>query len=343
VLGLDDLSVSESDLLKAIVRWGIAKFPKKEGEHVCTGSELREVIDPFIKLIRFMSMECKEFAELCISPNLLNVLSADEQRLIFLSLVLKNHKYMPVNFNCSNVTRTMSQSAIICSVRYLYQNNLLTGEILQFSANQSVNLLGIAIDLNFESNVMSEQHVGFGGFGAVARKSPPGIENYLTDMKFTVLDALGSIISEGNTSNVRNVNGNDIIVLSPTKTLQIGHGYTIKCTSSTSPNNVMFQIENLNHTELLHDQARTGAKISTGLIQRGAQARGSASSRELNKAPTFFFSVQEFAQPRQSGPIYDSGSKSQQAPTNQRNVLQINLNYSRAPITGFIFDPLVDS
>jgi hypothetical protein len=279
VLRLDDLGVSETDLLKAILRWGIAKFPKK-GRHVCTGSEIREVIDPFLKLIRFMSMECTEFAELCIAPNSLNVLSADEQRLILLSLVLKNHKYMPVNFNCSNVTRLMAQSAIICSISCnydSYQQNVSPGrENLKFSANQSVNLLGIAIDLN----VMSQQHVGYN------HTLPPNLKSSLTCMKFTVLDAHGTIISEGNTSNIRNVNTKDIIVLSPPKTLRIGQQYTLECTS-TIPNNSFFRIQNLNHAVLLHDSA----------------------------------------------------SKSQQALTNQRNMLQIQGYYFRAPITGLIVDP----
>ena len=283
VLRLDDLGVSETDLLKAIFRWGIAKFPKR-GKNVCIGSEIREVIDPFLKLIRFMSMECTEFAELCIAPNSLKVLSADEQRLILLSLVLKNHKYMPVNFNCSNVTRLMAQSAIICSIRCeyeSYQQNVSTGhEKLIFSANQSVKLLGIAIDLNFESNVMSQQHVGFG------RTMPPYLKSSLTGMKFTVLDAHGTIISEGNTSNIRNVNTKDIIVLSPPKTLQIGQQYTLESTS-TIPNNSLFRITNHNHAVLLHDSA----------------------------------------------------SKSQQALTNQRNMLQFQGYYFNAPITGLIVDP----
>jgi hypothetical protein len=265
VLRLDDLDVSETDLLKAILRWGIAKFPKK-GRHVCTGSEIREVIDPFLKLIRFMSMECTEFAELCIAPNSLNVLSADEQRLILLSLVLENHKYMPANFNCSNVTRIiMAQSAIICSTSCMYdryQQSVSTGqEKLIFSVNQSVNL--------------QYNHT-----------LPPNLKSSSTVMKFTVLDAHGTIISKGNTSNIRNVNTNDIIVLSPPKTLQIGHQYTIQCTY-TIPNNCWFQIRNLNHAVLLHDSA----------------------------------------------------SKSQQALTNQRNMLQFQGNYFCAPITGLIFDP----
>jgi hypothetical protein len=189
-----------------------------------------------------MSMECTEFAELCISPNALNVLSTDEKHVILLSLVLKDHKYMPEDFNRSNLARLMSYSAMIWSTKYSYEPRCSErNENLQFSVNQPGNLLGFAIDLNFESNVKS-----MGNYT---------VKNYLKDMKFTVSDSQGTRITEGNSSNLRNMNGNDIIVLSSPNKLLMGQRYAIKCTSSNTPKYDVYHIANLNQSDLLHNSA----------------------------------------------------------------------------------------
>jgi hypothetical protein len=63
IIEIEDLSVSQSDLFKAIERWGNARI-KAEKNHSCNDDELRAMIDSCIKRIRFMSMDANEFAEL---------------------------------------------------------------------------------------------------------------------------------------------------------------------------------------------------------------------------------------------------------------------------------------
>lgn len=245
ILQLDDLSASESELFKGISRWGIAKIQAEGKLKKRKVPELRAVVDSCIKLIRFMSMECKEFAEICTSPI---VLSTDEKHQILLSLVLKDPKYMPENFNRSIITRQLTHSAIIYSTSYSYLGNGTGGhdENLQFSVNQSVNLLGFAIDLSDESIALTKlqsrpQHYG-------------GELPTLKDMQITLLEAEDTVVSEGYSSNSRNVNGRDIILVSPPTTLKAGHIYNLKCTLSTTAT-YRYQIGCVNTSDWLHNSA----------------------------------------------------------------------------------------
>jgi hypothetical protein len=261
-----------------------------------------------------MSMECTEFAELCISPNALNVLSADEQRLILFSMVLKDHNYMPEDFNRSNLTRLMSQSAVICSTNYSYHPSYSgSNENLQFSVNQSVNLLGFAIDLNFESTV-SQHRRGF----ATLKQLPSALKNLLKEMKLTVSDANGTIMSEGKVSHVRNVNGKDIIFVSPPKKLQPGETFYIKCcTPPNTPNyGEVYHICNSHQSDLLHNSAsnsQLGTNKNPHMVQGFSSGSDLATSQSLFGTAAYQESIQ----------------------------FSLHGSYSLAPITGIIFDPQI--
>ncbi|CAB3369945.1 Hypothetical predicted protein [Cloeon dipterum] len=81
--------VSEKDLFEALIKWGTAHSET-------TGSELRSTIDSALKQIRFLTMFCPDFAELCAEKA--NVFSAEEKFKIMLSLELGNSK---ITSNCN--------------------------------------------------------------------------------------------------------------------------------------------------------------------------------------------------------------------------------------------------
>lgn len=275
VLQLDELDVSELDLFKAITRWGLAKIQDKEKKV----TELRAEVDPCIKLIRFMSMESKEFAELCNSTYSTNVLSLKEKHQILLSLVLNDPECTPEKFNRSNLSRFVTDSAIICYTNFSQKHGTFA-ESLAFSVNKAVTLLGLEIDLNFQSAPVTRtvaQNRGFQHQWAQGNSvsSPFLIDNALGDMKFTLSDAGGMEIAYGNISNKRNVNGRDIILISPSQILETEKAYTIRLISYATTN-YCFAISGTNKSDLLHNSDSKEQRPMQGIATSAGQTNMTA-------------------------------------------------------------------
>jgi hypothetical protein len=329
VLGIEDLSVSQSELFKAIERWGEARI-KAEKNHSCNDDELRAIIDSCLKRIRFMSMKVQEFAELSTSTN---VLSIEEKYWILLAIVRNEPEYIPKTFN-RGVSRhsRLSASAIICNTSYICCGTL-ANTALKFSVSHPVTLLGLEIDIDLSTRELRRVPIVFA----------PASSGFKF-MGFTVSDDKGEIVAVGNTSNRGKIEDRDIVLVSPPTMLQINHQYAINFNLIPKPH-YFFEIRNLNKSELLINSTKQNPQLQ--------------SPKQSTVVPSFWnfpppmqnFSMEppsllglrlssgreQATQRRRKMPII---SRAQRFRQENRVNFQIHERFSSAPIAGFIFDPL---
>jgi hypothetical protein len=136
VLQSDLLAASESELLNALLDWGRAPFLLADGLEP-DDAQLRAKIDPLLKLLRFGSMNLKEFCEL---SKTCNVLTAEEKLKIMRSILLNSEDDMPEEFSKKFNSRKKQFYLQLNSQEYSYGNY---SNVFQFSLNKPVFLLGI--------------------------------------------------------------------------------------------------------------------------------------------------------------------------------------------------------
>jgi hypothetical protein len=335
VLGLEDINASQSDLFKAIERWGKAQI---SAEQNCNEDELREMVDSCIKQIWFMSMEVKEFAELSTSTN---VLSIEEKYWILLAIVQNEPQYIPKKFNQSNSRHLSprnapfsSLSAIICNTNYICCGTL-ANTALKFSVSQSATLLGLEIDIDLNSTqALRRAPIAF----------PPSSTGF-QNMGFTVSDNMGVIVAVGNTSNRRKVGDRNIVLVSPPTVLQIGHQYALCFTPIPAPH-YFFEIRNGYKSELLISSTEQTNTLQSPIhIRQGAVVasswRDGPSSAYPTQIPNKLFEKLKLKRELQANnrqrkiPIIATEQRVLQE--NEVN-FQIHGRFSSAPILGFIFD-----
>ena len=94
ILQIDTMEISEPLLFENLVKWGRAQVEDE--------ADVRAKIDKCLKLVRFCSMSCAEFSNLCFKPN---PLTAEEKYKIFLSITQNNTSLLPKRFSNSKKPR----------------------------------------------------------------------------------------------------------------------------------------------------------------------------------------------------------------------------------------------
>lgn len=327
VLGLEDLGASESDLFKAIIRWGEAQIYARENQ-TSNDDELRAMVDSCIKLIRFMSMDIQEFGELC---DLRNVLRHEEQDSIFLSIGKNDSDYMPENFNRSSLSRHKNLSqAIICNTNYTCSGTRQNTS-LKFSVSNVATLLGLEIDINLNSAHSKK------GVPIFFPHSSSGFEN----IEIIVSNRRGVKVASGNTSNTRRFKDRIIVLVSPPTKLEVGHQYSISFSSTPAPH-YLFEIMNLNTSDsLINSTDKEQTRDEQQHLQNSKQSTNPSSSK---------FPPAEITSKKPNSMMYNLGLLAQRLTASnyervssvlQENIinLQIHDKFASAPIIGFIFNP----
>jgi BTB And C-terminal Kelch len=89
VLQTEALHITESVLFSYLVKWGRAQVEDEE-------IGVRAKIDDFLKNIKFCTMECTEFSNLCCQPI---PLTLEEKYKIFLGITQRNPEFLPEGFS----------------------------------------------------------------------------------------------------------------------------------------------------------------------------------------------------------------------------------------------------
>ena len=93
---MDCLVIEEADLVRALIKWGKYQL-QKDSDDPTDGLKLRTKIWPALKLVKFASLTCKEFAQLCLEE-LGEVLHVEERHSILMAIVTGQWKLMPREF-----------------------------------------------------------------------------------------------------------------------------------------------------------------------------------------------------------------------------------------------------
>jgi hypothetical protein len=141
VLNSDLVGVSEPELLCALIKWGQEQFFRAKGS-APDDVQLRAKIDPFLKLLRFASMDVQEFGAF---SKTCKVLTDKEMLMIMRSIALGCEEDLPEEFSTCSISRTTYVAPLQCT-NTINDSYISHGHVLRFSADKPVYLLGIAFD-----------------------------------------------------------------------------------------------------------------------------------------------------------------------------------------------------
>jgi hypothetical protein len=148
---MDCLNIKETDLLKALIRWGNFQMQQNNDD---ADASLRSKILPGLRKIRFGSLTQQELVQLC-QEELGKVLTADEKSSIFMSFISGNWELMPSDFVSSTKLTPRHEPYTFCSLPYaadknknqLKCGNKLGDKCFMFKVDKMAAIIGVKLNL----------------------------------------------------------------------------------------------------------------------------------------------------------------------------------------------------
>jgi hypothetical protein len=151
-LDMEGLNINESDLVRALIRWG--KFQLEQQDRDNVDENLRSKILPGLRKIRFDSLNHEEIVKL-YQEELGEVLSDGEKCSILMAVISGNWELMPKDVVPSIKLTPRHEPYTFCSLPYAAdqnQNQLKCGnnfgqKIFSFQVDKNADIVGIKLNL----------------------------------------------------------------------------------------------------------------------------------------------------------------------------------------------------
>jgi hypothetical protein len=159
-LRMDCLGLGESDVVRALIRWGKYQVQMDE-EDPTDGQKLRSKILPALKLIKFAALTHKEFAQLCLEE-LREVMHVEEKYSVLMAITTGEWKLMPRELVSSDAMPRKKPFTLLqlefqeFSLEHSYPLSYVNGPpyipSLIFHLDKRVDFVGLKLNTNNSSS-----------------------------------------------------------------------------------------------------------------------------------------------------------------------------------------------